>query len=162
MSIVRVARRVGTGCVLLAIALWSLSVPLGCAGRAALVGGFALLDGAVLGLLLAAVTRIRRPILIYLFLGLATLTLWPIIQMWPLYHGWPVGDPGRIVAWPGAPELVYSYFDILRGALYLLGMPAPFARYGQHQPDLLSPRVPQVSGEDEGQSPATGRETEET
>jgi hypothetical protein len=135
----RTAYRIGAVCLLLSLGVWGLSLPLHCAGRAALVGGWALLDGGLLGLALALVTRARRPLLIYLFLGLAALTFWPIWEGWPLYRGWPVGDPGRIVAWRGAPELVYSYFDLLRSALFLLGMPAPFVRYGQHGPDPLPP-----------------------
>jgi hypothetical protein len=137
MSLTRIARRISAVCLLLSLALWCLSLPLHCAGRAALVGGFALLDGGLLGLCLALVTRVRQPLLIYLFLGLAALTFWPMWESWPLYQGWLIGDPGRIVAWPGAPELVYSYFDLLRSALFLLGLPAPFARYGQHRPDPL-------------------------
>ena len=136
MPMDRVARRLGGVCLLLALALWSLALPLHCAGRAALSGGFALLDGILMGLALAAVTRARRPLLIYLWLGLAAATLWPLWESWPLYRGWPIGNPGDVVAWPGAPDLVYSYFDILRACVFLLAIPAPFALYGQHGPDL--------------------------
>lgn len=110
-------------------------MPLQCAGRAALVGGFALFDGSLMGLALALVTRARRPVLIYLFFGLAMLTLWPLAASWPLDKGWPIGDPGAIVVWLGAPTLVYNYFDILRACVFTLAIPAPFARYGQHGPD---------------------------
>jgi len=135
MPIDRIARRIGCVCVLLALALWTLSLPLQCAGRAALVGGFALIDGAIAGLCLALVTRVRTAKLIYLALTGAGLTLWPIWQSWPVYRGWPIGDPSQIVAWPGAQAIVYSYFDVLRGCLYLLAIPAPFARFGRHGPD---------------------------
>src|SRR5579871_2176228 len=122
MTLTRTALRVGVVCLLLSLALWSLALPLHCGGRAALVGSCGFLDGGLLGLCLALVTRARRPLLIYLSLGLASLTFWPIWASWPLYHGWPIGDPGRIVAWRGAPDLVYSYFDMLRGTLFLLGV----------------------------------------
>jgi hypothetical protein len=163
MPIERVAHRLGAVCLLLALALWSLSIPLHCAGRAALVGCCALLDGGLFGLCLALVTRARRPVLIYLFLGLAALTFWPLWESWPLYHGWPIGDPGHIVAWPGAPDLVYSYFDLLRVPLFLLGMPAPFARYGQHGPDPLRSALPDLVSKQEtlDATQETG-ETEET
>jgi hypothetical protein len=136
MPIDRIAGRIGAVCLLSTLALWSLSAPLHCTGRAGLVGGFALVDGALMGLALAFVTRSRRPLLIYLFIGLALLTLWPLAASWPLDKGWPIGDPGAIAAWPGAPALVYNYFDILRACVFALAIPAPFARYGQHGPDL--------------------------
>jgi hypothetical protein len=53
-------RRLGRACSALALAFWALALPLGCAGRAAVVGGFALLDGALCGTLLAGITRTRR------------------------------------------------------------------------------------------------------
>lgn len=133
----RVTRRIGLVCLLLALAAWSLSflfrVPL----RAALVGGCALIDGALLGLCLAAVTRTRRPVAIYAWLLGAALTFWPIWYDWPIWQGWPIGDPMTLHLWPGAPALAGSYYELLRAFLYLLGLPYPFARFGQHGPDPL-------------------------
>jgi hypothetical protein len=127
----RGVRRLGWLCGGLALALWMLSLPLGCAGRAALVGGSALLFGAALGTLLALVTRARQPLLIYAAL------LACLVPLGLLASGWPPASPYEIRLWKGAPDLLTGYFDILRLTLFLLGFPYPFARFGHHAPDSL-------------------------
>lgn len=125
----RAIRRMGFGCLLLAIAFWSVSLALGCARLAAWVGAFSLLDGAVFGLMLALVTRTRRPLLIYLCLVGAGLTFWP------LFAAWPPADSQDVHLWPTAPNILYTYFDVFRFCLFTLGIPTPFARLGYHAPD---------------------------
>jgi hypothetical protein len=122
-------RRLGWACFALALAFWALALPLGCAGRAAVVGGFSLLAGALCGTLLALVTRTRRPTFIYACLAGAALTVWPILV------GWPPGGAADVHPWRDAPSLVLNYFDALRPVMYLLGLPYPFARLGHHAPD---------------------------
>ncbi len=138
-SLHRTARRLGLACLLLAIVGWSVSIPLHCSLRAALVGGCAFLNGGLFGLCLALVTRVRRPVWIYFWLLLAALTFWPLWHDWPLWQGWPIGDPATIRLWRGAPAILTGYYDILRFCLFLLGLPFPFARFGQHGPDPLPP-----------------------
>jgi hypothetical protein len=125
----RSARRLGILCLSLALLLWALSFPLHCAGRAALVSGFSLLDGAALGAALAMVTRTRRPLAIYGWLAVAALTFWPLLVVWPPGGAFDV-HPG-----PYAPALASNYFDVLRLGLFFLGIPYPFARCGHHAPD---------------------------
>ena len=119
-------------CLLLAAGALSLSVPLHCVHKAALVGGFSLLDGLGFGLALAAVTRTRRAGWIYFFLLCAVVTLTP------LFLSWPAADSDDLTLWRGAPSLFENYFDVLRPALFLLGLPYPFARFGSHAPDPIS------------------------
>lgn len=123
------AGRVGLVCLggigAAVIAAW----PLRCLTAALGVGAVAAAAGAALGIALAAITRTRRPALIYFFLGLAALTLVPLV------HPWPGGDSADVTLWPGAPDILYNYFDFLRGAAYLFAMPYPFARFGRHKPD---------------------------
>lgn len=133
----RAAPRLGAACLLLALVAWSLSLPLHCPLRAALVGGFAFLDGSLLGLCLALVTRARRPAGIYFWLLLAGATFWPIWNEWPIWRGWPIGDPTTLQPWPGAPVLLANYYDLLRFGLFLLGLPFPFVRFGHHAPELI-------------------------
>ena len=76
-------------------------------------------------------TRTRRPLGIYACLAAAVLTFWPLL------HSWPPADAWDVHPWPGAPPLVSTYFEALRGCLFLLGIPYPFARLGQHGPDPL-------------------------
>ena len=125
--------RLGMSCLAIITALFALSLPLHCPVRALMVGGVSLLAGGMLGTALAMITRTPRPLLIYFWLGVAALTFVP------LYRGWPPGDALDIFPWRGAPDIVYNYFDILRGGVYLLAMPYPFARLGQHAPDPLPP-----------------------
>lgn len=129
MSSGSAARRLGIVCLSLALLLWALSFPLHCVGRATLVGGFSLLDGAALGAALAMVTRTRRPLAIYGWLAVAALTFWPILAVWP------PGGASDVHPGPNAPALASNYFDALRLGLFFLGIPYPFARCGHHAPD---------------------------
>lgn len=126
-------RRLGGICLALSLLLWLPSLPLHCAGRAALVGGFSLLNGVLLGTLLAVITRTRRPLLIYACLGGV------LLSFWPLFVSWPPAEQSEIYLPHGAPEILLNYFDILRGVLFLLGVPFPFATLGHHAPDPLPP-----------------------
>jgi len=125
----RAALKIGLICVMLSLLCWTASVPLHCVEIAALVGGFSYLNGTFFGIMLALVTRSRRPVLIYLWLGLAALSFYP------LFIAWPPADELSIEAWRGAPPIVYNYFDALRPLLFLLGMPPPFIAFGFHAPD---------------------------
>ena len=91
-----------------------------------------LLDGLLLGGALAAVTRTRRPLLIYLWLGVAALSLW-----WLIVFQLP-GEAESVQLWQGAPSLLKNYFDILRVGVFLAGIPYPFIRIGHHAPDIPS------------------------
>ena len=116
-------------CLLLAAGALAFAVPLHCAIMAGAVGGTALVDGALFGLSLAAVTRTRRTGWIYFFLLCAGLTLTP------LYLDWPAADSNDLTLWRGAPDLLENYFVMLRLALFLFALPYPFARFGRHAPD---------------------------
>jgi len=124
--------RLGLFCLLFACIGIALAIPLHCFGLAVQVGGFYFLLGAAQGAMLAFVTRTRKPWLIYLGLGLAAALFWPLFE--PFW----LNAVFAIRAWHGAPDIVYNYFDILRIALFLLGIPYPYARWGQHGPDPLS------------------------
>lgn len=114
-----------------AAALWSLSLPLGCAVRAAEVGGFALLEGAALGAALASVTRTLRPGRIYFRLALAVLALVPFA------YGWPGMDAEDLHPRFAAPEIADFYPDALRIFALLFGFPYPFATLGHFAPDPI-------------------------
>lgn len=126
----------GVGCLLIASGLFTLSVPLQCAAQAARIGGFSLADGFVFGIALALITRTRCPLFIYLALALAVLTFIP------LFRAWPPGGPWDVTLQPGMPEIFVNYLDLLRVALFMLGFPYPFARFGQHAPDSPSETEP--------------------
>lgn len=134
----RPARKLGLFCLVVAGLALAAAIPLGCLPVALRVGGGALLLGGGLGSALALITRTRRPWLIYLSLLLGALTFVPLSLEWPPGNGWDVHP------WHGAPPMVYSYPDILRTLLYLVGIPWPFARFGQHAPDPL-PETPPVA-----------------
>lgn len=123
--------RVGLTCLGLALLLWAVSLPLHCANLAIGVATANFMAGGLFGLFLALVTRTRTPWQIYLFLGLACLTLWP------LYRNWPPADYGDLVVPQGAPSILENYFTLLRLSVFLLGLPFPFAALGQHGPDPL-------------------------
>ncbi len=125
----RAGLKIGVICLVLSLLCWAASLRLHCPEVAALVGGFSFLDGAFFGIMLALVTRSRRPIWIYVWLGLAALSFYP------LFISWPPGNELSIAAWRGAPAIVYNYFDALRPLLFLLGMPFPFIAFGFHAPD---------------------------
>lgn len=120
------ANQIGVRCLLLIALLWAVSLPLRVASQAAFVGGANVILGGLFGLCLACITRTRRAALIYLWLALACLTLWPLFEAWP-----PVSlfDAPSTRAW--------HYLNVLRVCLFVLGLPYPFARFGQHGPDPL-------------------------
>lgn len=99
-----------------------------CPRPAIALGAFSFLNGAALGTALAFVTRTRRPIAIYAGLVLAVLTLFPLLISWPAAHA-PIWLP------PSAAEAADSYLEALRWSLFVLGIPYPFIRLGQHAPD---------------------------
>lgn len=127
----RSARKLGLFTLCAFVAALAAAIPLHCLPTALRVGSGSLLLGTGLGGALAFVTRTRRPLLIYMGLLLAALTFVPLAQ------NWPPGDAWDIHPWHGAPQLAYSYLDILRTLLYLVGIPWPFARFGHHAPDPL-------------------------
>ena len=124
-------RRLGLICGGLIVTAWAASLGLRCPLLAAIVTAASMGTGALCGLFLGLVTRARRPVLIYLFLIMAGLMLWP------LYSAWPYADGLDIPAWPGAPGFVFEYFSVLRPLVFLLALPVPFAVVGQHGPDPL-------------------------
>jgi hypothetical protein len=130
----------GLLCLLMAAGLAALAVPLRCVARAAEVGGFSLLNGFVFGTALAMATRTRRPLYIYLCVGIAFLTFVPLV------YAWPPGGIWDVTLQPGMPDIFANYLDLLRIALFLLGFPYPFARFGYHAPDTLPPD-PQREGQ---------------
>ena len=151
--------RLGWACLLLILLLLAVAIPLRCIERAALVGGGALLAGGTLGFAMAMITRTRRPLLIYFWLGIV------VLSFWPLYAGWPPGEIWELHPWPNAPDLVYNYFDMLRGGLFLLAFPWVFARLGYHAPDPLpasSESNSALCAESQAESRAEIEETQET
>ncbi|MCS6775901.1 MAG: hypothetical protein RMJ43_11625 [Chloroherpetonaceae bacterium] len=124
----------GLLCAGLALLLWALALPLGCAGQAALIGGVSLGSGALLGLMLALITRTLRPAVIYLCLCVA------VAACVPLLREWPPGDMRDVRLAPGMPGFLAYYLDLLRVALFVLGIPYPFARLGHHAPDPVARR----------------------
>jgi hypothetical protein len=131
LPIATVARRTGIVCLLLIVAIFALSFPLRCVPRALGMESFTAADGFAFGALLAGITRTCRPGLIYLLMALAALTLWPVFISWPPAEVWEVH------LWPGATTLLLYYFDAARFAVFLLAMPYPFVRWGQHGPDPI-------------------------
>lgn len=115
----------------LGLALLALSIPLHCLPRALPVALVCALCGSGLGLALAMVTRTRRPLAIYGYLLVAILTFAPLVVTWP------PGDSFDVQRWGGAPEVLDNYFDFLRMGIFLVSIPFPFARFGQHAPDPL-------------------------
>lgn len=116
--------------------MWLPSFWLRCPQQATVIGGFSLLDGFMFGSALALITRTRRPVLIYLYLGVVVLTFVPLFQ------SWPPGGPWDVRLSPGMPEILLNYLDMLRIGLFLLGFPYPFARFGQHGPDPRPEEIP--------------------
>ena len=118
--------KIGVRCLALSALLWAVSLPLHIAGQAAHVGSANFILGGLFGLCLACVTRTRRPILIYVWLALACLALWP------LFVGWPLLDSFDLPS-----ERAWHYLALLRVCLFVLGLPYTFALIGQHVPDPL-------------------------
>lgn len=125
-------RFLGAASAVIIILSTSMSVALHCTRAACAVSVASLLLGLFAGGMLAAITRTRNPFAIYALIALAALTLWPIFELWP------PADSEDIVAWKGAPSLVYNYFDFLRLGVYLVAIPYPFARFGIHAPDKIA------------------------
>ncbi len=123
--------RVGLACLGLSVLLWAVSLPLHCTTLAIGVAAANFVAGGLFGLCLALVTRTRTPWQIYLFLGLACLAIWP------LYRNWPPAGYSDVIVPQGAPSLLENYFTLLRLSVFLLGLPFPFAAFGQHGPDPL-------------------------
>jgi hypothetical protein len=128
---VSAVNRLGWTCVALIAIMIVLAIPLRCLPRAVGVAAGSSCGGAALGLSLAMVTRTRQPLAIYAWLAAAGLSFYP------LFAGWPPADSWDLTPWHGAPEFLNNYFDLLRPAAYLLAMPYPFARLGQHAPDRV-------------------------
>jgi hypothetical protein len=95
------------------------------------ISGAGLTDGVVMGLAMAAITRTRHSTKIYLLLLIATAT------MWPLYSGWPSAFSWDILEYTGPIGRVINYLEALRPLMYLLGVPFPYANYGQHEADPI-------------------------
>jgi len=127
----RTVRKLGLFCLVGVAFALAAAIPLRCFGAALRVGGGSLLAGMGLGLSLTLITRTRNPWLIYLSLAVGALTFVPLTLEWP------PGDAWDVHPWHGAPPIAYSYLDILRTSLFLLGIPWPFARFGHHAPDPL-------------------------
>ena len=117
------------GCSASIVATLFAAVPLGALGPALIVCAVAAGSGAAFGFSLAAVTRVRQPLLIYLLLLLAALCLVPVLFALP-----PAGE-WQIHPWPHAPALVWNYFDVVRPLQFFLAVPWPFAAFGHHAAD---------------------------
>lgn len=124
----------GLLCAGFALLLWALALPLGCVRQATWIGGVSLASGVLLGLMLALITRTLRPAIIYVYLCVA------VAACVPLLREWPPGDMRDMPLAPGMPGFLVYYLDLLRVALFLLGIPYPFARLGHHAPDAVMPR----------------------
>lgn len=135
LSMSRSFVKLGLISVLIALAVLAVAIPLGALSIALRVGGFYLLDGIVFGLLLAGVTRCRRPLLIYLLLAATAFTFWPF------YSGWSIDRTLLSEIPEGRQELIYNGIDILRIIMFLVGIPYAFARFGFHAPDVNAPGV---------------------
>jgi hypothetical protein len=125
--------RLGWVCAGLITVILGLSIPLRCFQVAVPIVVVSSLEGAGMGAALAMVTRTKRPLAIYAWLAAAGLTLLPFVLTWP------PGDSSDVFLWRGAPDILSNYFDLARGGAFLLAMPFPFARLGQHAPDPLPP-----------------------
>ena len=121
--------RLGWVCAVLITLMLALSFPLRCFAKASQVTATCAGAGAALGLALAMITRTRRPAAIYFWLAVCVVTILPLLL------AWPPADSYDIVLWKGAPDILSNYFDLLRGCVFLVAFPFPFARLGQHRPD---------------------------
>ena len=137
------AGKIGVRCLALAALLWAVSLPLHVGREAALAGSANFVLGALFGLCLAGVTRTRRPLLIYLWLTLACLTIGPLFLSWPLLDNFVLPS-----------ERAWHYLALLRVCLFVLGLPYPFALVGQHGPDPLPDQIPSEAPTSDAQNPA--------
>lgn len=132
----RTARILGIVCLALTLLCLLPSMLWHCVRSALPLSGVSLLSGGLLGALMALITRTRRPTLIYLCILAGCLTFWPI------YHNWPPLTLPDLLTAEGRYDLifqnrVYQYLEALRPTLFLLGIPYPYARWGQHGPDPI-------------------------
>lgn len=139
-------RRLGWWCLALGLAAFAPAAPLRCTGGAAIVGGCALIDGALFGAVLALVTRTRRPIGIYALLGCAVLTLWPLVV------GWPPAPPRYFGTGTGDGEPGCLYLDGIRVLLFFCAAPCAFGWLGFHAPDPV-PASPTCDGAPDDKGP---------
>lgn len=131
------ALRLGSFCLVLALVCWLPSLWLHWALPAAMLEGLALAKGVAFGLCLAAATRTRRPSWIYFWILLASLFTVLFWNVWPLANlSLPIADQGPTHPWMGL--WIAAYRGILQYGAFFLGIPAPFAFYGQHAPDALA------------------------
>ncbi len=107
---------------------------LGCTVRALWVGGMGLAAGALFGALLALITRVRRPALIYLLLALAFSVFIPLWRFWPPES--PFSEYHDALS-----ERAVFYLQAMRYLCFICGIPLPFAGLGWHGPDPLEEKV---------------------
>ncbi|MDE2125059.1 MAG: hypothetical protein KGJ62_00530 [Armatimonadetes bacterium] len=117
-------------CSAIIVTTAAAAAPIGALRPALSVGAVAAGSGALFGASLAAVTRTRQPLVIYLLLLLAGLCLVPVLL------GLPPAGEWQIHPWPHAPALVWNYFDIARPLQFFLAVPWPFAALGHHAADV--------------------------
>lgn len=96
---------------------------------AAKLGAFYLMDGLAAGAMLALVTHLRKPLLIYACLAGFALTFQPLFSRMPLI--WFVSDG----AWNALPEAGVTFLGILPTMIYLIGLVLVFALAGFHSAD---------------------------
>lgn len=125
----------GICCCILAVLSVMPAVPIHCLRPAIRIAGVSFLAGGMLGLSMAGITRVRRPTVIYLLIIAATTTAWP------LYHGWPSAFTWDVLDYDGPVNRVITYLETLRPVMYLLGVPFPYAYFGQHGPDPIPARI---------------------
>ena len=113
--------------------VWLVSIPIQGAALAATVGTISALAGAGFGLSLAGVTRTRSTGWIYFFLALAFLSLSVPLSNYP-----PASEHDLVLP-AHAPDLLANYFDFWRWIAFFCAIPFPFARFGHHAPDPVSP-----------------------
>lgn len=110
-------------CIFMALTLWGYALGNSILRSTVVIGSISLSAGSLFGLTLAMVTRTKPPTLIYFWLSLSLLTLWPI---------W--------VGWPAEGETTSRQFmicEIIRYTLFIFAIPGPFAFFGQHGPDVI-------------------------
>ena len=130
----RSVRVTGVCCCLVALLVLLPAVPMHCLLPAARIAVVAFVAGLLLGMAMAGITRSRRPTVIYLLLLAAAAT------SWPLYHGWPSAFTWEVLEYDGPVNRAITYLEALRPLMYLLGVPFPYAYFGQHGPDEVPGR----------------------
>jgi len=125
----KAVKGVGIGCILLVIASLVPAFTLHCVQGALRVGTPSLFAGILLGSLMAAITRLRRPTYIYLGVVGCVLTLWP------LYHAWPGIRLEDVIETSGPMSRAIMYLEAVRPIVFILGIPFPYSWLGQHRAD---------------------------